>query len=77
MSITMRLERRAEEKAGKSKKAKERKSERLGVTRLGRVALACCASSRQAVSTQGALIADAGAVGMAGSGQKRTFEWRK
>ncbi|WP_301361920.1 hypothetical protein [Stutzerimonas nitrititolerans] len=59
-------------KKQKSKKAKKQKSKRLGVTRLGRVALACCASSRPVPSRPyGAIIADAGAMGMAGSGQKR------
>jgi len=41
------MEQGAEEKEQKSKRAKEQKSKRLGVTRLGRAALAWSASSRQ------------------------------
>ena len=62
---------------GKSKRAKEQKSkrakeQRLGVTRLGRGALVCCASSRTGPSRPvGRSSPDAGAVGVA-YGQERT-----
>lgn len=60
---------------GSRKDKRAHKREGLGVTRLDRVALACCASKPAgAVSTQGRSSLTWRAVSIAGFGQKQTME---